>query len=267
MRIYRTYETIRLAPARLRLAVESVAHRPRHGGGGFEPRPWCLNGPAKPHASSSAATDRPTRCQGTDSVHSLRDLGGRETFVAVVKGMDDEELVRRVAEGDERALSELYDRYARPVYATGVRLLRDPHLAEELVQDAFTNVWRAAASFDPDRASFTTWLYRLTRNRATDLNRKRRVRPLLAREEPLRDISGGPEPEASVDGWDVARALSRIPSQHREVLTLAYFEGLSQREISRRTGVPLGTIKSQTTAALKRLRQAMGDSVVEGQRD
>jgi RNA polymerase sigma-70 factor, ECF subfamily len=200
-------------------------------------------------------------------VDSLIDLGGRETFVAVVKGMDDDALVSQVAKGDERALSELYDRYARLVYAMGVRLLRDSHLAEELVQDAFTNVWQAAASFDPDRASFATWLYHITRNRATDLNRKRRVRPLLAKEEPLRDVSGEPEPEMSVDGWDVAQALSRIPSQHREVLTLAYFEGLSQREISRRTGVPLGTIKSRTTAALKRLRQAMGDSVVEGQRD
>jgi RNA polymerase sigma-70 factor (ECF subfamily) len=76
-------------------------------------------------------------------------------------------------------------------------------------------------------------------------------------EAQLRAISSGPEPEASVDGWDVARALSRIPGGHREVLTLAYFEGLSQREISRRTGVPLGTIKSRTTAALKKLHQSL----------
>jgi RNA polymerase sigma-70 factor (ECF subfamily) len=76
-------------------------------------------------------------------------------------------------------------------------------------------------------------------------------------------VSGGPEPEASVDGWDVARALTRIPEEHREVLTLAYFEGLSQREISRRTGVPLGTIKSRTTAALKRLHLRMVDPAAE----
>jgi RNA polymerase sigma-70 factor (ECF subfamily) len=183
--------------------------------------------------------------------------GTRETFRPIVKGMGDEELVGQVAQGDERALSELYDRYARPVYATGVRLLRDSHLAEDLVQDAFTNVWRGAASFDPKRASFATWLYRLTRNRAVDLNRRRRVRPLSAGEEPLRNVSGGPEPEASVDLWDVAEALSLISAEHREVLNLAYFEGLSQREISQRTGVPLGTVKSRTTAALKRVRQAM----------
>jgi RNA polymerase sigma-70 factor, ECF subfamily len=177
--------------------------------------------------------------------------------------MGDEELVSRVAEGDERALSELYDRYSRPVYATGIRLLRDDHLAEELVQDAFTKVWQQAASFNPERASFATWLYRVTRNRAIDLDRRRRVRPQSAGENPLRTVPGGPEPEASVDGWDVARALSRIPEEHREVLTLAYFEGLSQREISRRTGVPLGTIKSRTTAALKRLHRSLVDPEAE----
>jgi RNA polymerase sigma factor (sigma-70 family) len=181
--------------------------------------------------------------------------GTRETFKPIVKGMGDEELVRQVAQGNERALSELYDRYSRPVYATGVRLLGDAHLAEDLVQDAFTNVWKGASSFDPSRASFTTWLYQITRNRAVDLARRRRVRPQSAGDDRLRAISGGPEPEASVDDWDVARALSRIPEEHREVLTLAYFEGLSQREISQRTGVPLGTVKGRTTAALKRLHR------------
>jgi RNA polymerase sigma factor (sigma-70 family) len=194
--------------------------------------------------------------------------GGREVFGSVVRSVEDEELIRRVAEGDDLALLELYDRYSRPVYATGIRLLGDAHLAEELVQDAFTNVWRRALSFDSSRASFATWLYRITRNRAVDLNRRRQVRPLSAGEEPLRNMSGGPEPEASVDGWDVGRALSRIPEEHREVLTLAYFEGLSQREISRRTGIPLGTIKSRTTAALKRLhRSLVNPAAQESRRD
>ena len=186
-----------------------------------------------------------------------------EKFRSVVKGMGDEELIRQVAQGDERALSELYDRYSRPVYATGVRLLGDVHLAEELVQDAFTNVWQAAASFDPSQASFATWLYRITRNRSVDLNRRRQARPQSAGDTQLHTVRGGPEPETGVDGWDVARALSRIPEEHREVLTLAYFEGLSQREISRRTGIPLGTIKSRTTAALKRLHRSLVNPAAE----
>src|ERR687890_2175488 len=189
--------------------------------------------------------------------------GGRKMFGPVVRSVEDEELICRVAEGDDLALLELYDRYSRPVYATGIRLLGDAHLAEELVQDAFTNVWRRARSFDSSRASFATWLYRITRNRAVDLNRRRQTRPLSAGEDALRNMSGGPEPEASVDGWDLARALSRIPEEHREVLTLAYFEGLSQREISRRTGVPLGTIKSRTMAALKRLHRSLVNPAAE----
>jgi len=177
-----------------------------------------------------------------------------------VRDAGDEDLMGLVAGGDERAISELYDRYSRPVYATGVRLLGDAQLAEELVQDAFTSVWRSAASFDPARASFATWLYRIARNRATDLDRRRRARPRPAGEHGLYAVPGGPRPEEAVDVWDVAAALSSIPSQYREVLELAYFEDLSQREISRRTGLPLGTIKSRTTAALKRFRRAIASS-------
>ena len=192
-----------------------------------------------------------------------RSPGWEKTFGSKMKDTGDEALVRRVAGGDERAFLELYDRYSRPVYLTGVRLLGDAFLAEELVQDAFTRVWRRAKSFESERASFSTWLYRIARNRAVDLDRRRRVRPLSVGEDPLRTVAGGPEPEASVDGWDLARALARIPDEHREVLTLAYFEGLSQREISRRTGVPLGTIKSRTTAALKRLHRTMTNPLAE----
>src|SRR5918994_2619260 len=184
----------------------------------------------------------------------------------MVKNVEDEELMHRVAHGDHRALSELYDRYSRPVFATGLRSLGDANLAEELVQDAFTKVWQEAASFDPSRASFATCLYRVTHNRIVDLARRRRVRPQSAGEDRPLEFSGGPESEASVDGWDVARALSRMPEEHREVLTLAYFVGLSQREISQRTGVPLGTIKSRTTAALKRLHRSLVNPAAEESR-
>jgi RNA polymerase sigma-70 factor, ECF subfamily len=170
----------------------------------------------------------------------------------------DEALVRRVAQsGDERALSELYDRYAGLIYGAGVRYLGDRALAEDLVQDVFTAVWRGSAGFDPSRASFATWLYRITRNRATDLIRRRRARVRTVGDE------RGPEPgEEDLAGelsqsFDVASALSRLSPTHREVLVLAYFHGLSQSEISRRTNTPLGTVKSRTTAALRALRESM----------
>jgi RNA polymerase sigma-70 factor, ECF subfamily len=175
-----------------------------------------------------------------------------------VNDVADEVLVGRVARsGDERAMSELYDRYAGLIYGAGVRYLGDRALAEDLVQDVFTAVWRNASGFDPSRASFATWVYRITRNRATDLIRRRRARVRTVGDEPPfepgeEDATGGLS-----RSFDLASALSRLSPVHREVLTLAYFEGLSQSEISRRTGTPLGTVKSRTTAALRALRETM----------
>lgn len=172
-------------------------------------------------------------------------------------GVEDEVLVRRVAAGDERALDGLYDRYAGLVYGAGTRYLGDRGMAEDLVQDVFLSVWRNAGSFDPSRASFSTWVYRITRNRATDLIRRRKAR--------VRTVDGDqpPEPESPDPSgrlsrsFDVAAALTQLSQNHREVLVLAYFEGLSQREISARTEIPLGTVKSRTTAAMRALREAM----------
>ena len=171
--------------------------------------------------------------------------------------VEDEVLVRRVASGDERALSALYDRYAGLVYGTGMRYLGDRGTAEELVQDVFTSVWRNAAGFDPARASFATWVYRITRNRVTDLIRRRKARVKTVDGEPLFE-PGETDPSGELSrNFDVAAALSRLTTVHREVLVLAYFHGFSQREISERTATPLGTVKSRTTAALRALRESI----------
>jgi len=171
--------------------------------------------------------------------------------------VEDEILVRRLATGDERALSGLYDRYAGLVYGTGMRYLGDRETAEELVQDVFTSVWRNAAGFEPGRASFATWVYRITRNRATDLIRRRKARVRTVDGEPLFEL-GETDPSGELSqNFDMAVALSRLTPVHREVLVLAYFHGFSQREISDRTATPLGTVKSRTTAALRALRKAM----------
>lgn len=174
-----------------------------------------------------------------------------------MKSETDELLVRRVAEaGDEDALSELYERYSALVYGAGVRYLGDRELAEDLVQDVFLSVWRSAGSFDPARASFATWVYRITRNRATDLIRRRRARVRVVG-EPFVETGGDDPAEELSRGFDVAAALSRLSPPQREVLDLAYFRGMSQSEISRHTGTPLGTVKSRTSAALRAMRDAL----------
>lgn len=175
-----------------------------------------------------------------------------------MRDVQDEILVRRVAEArDEDALSELYDRYAAVILGSGTRFLGDRGAAEDLLQDVFVSVWKNAAGFDPSRASFATWIHRITRNRATDLIRRRQAR--------VRTVDSDTLPEPGEDdhtnhfsrSFDVNSALVRLSSVHREVLTLAYFEGLSQREISNLTNTPLGTVKSRTTAALRALRRDM----------
>jgi RNA polymerase sigma-70 factor (ECF subfamily) len=185
-------------------------------------------------------------------------IGGDVRERLGVNDIADEVLVRRVAQsGDERALSKLYDRYSGLVYGAGIRYLGDRTLAEDLVQDVFTAVWRSAASFDPSRAGFATWMFRITRNRATDLIRRRRARVrTVGGDLPFEPGEEDPTGELS-QSFDLALALSRLSRAHREVLTLAYFHGLSQSEISRRTDTPLGTVKSRTTAALRALRESM----------
>ena len=185
-----------------------------------------------------------------------------------LKGVTDEVLISRVAgSGDERALSELYDRYGGLIYGAGIRYLGDRTLAEDLVQDVFLSVWRNAASFDASRAGFSTWVYRISRNRATDLARRRgaRVRTVAPPAEGMLPEPGeGDGAEETLRMFDVVGALSEISPVHREVLVLAYFGGLSQREISARTNTPLGTVKSRTTAALRAARERLLSTQTSG---
>ena len=179
--------------------------------------------------------------------------------------LTDEQCMTRLSGPEvEAALSALYDRYSRTVYGVGFKILGNRSLAEELVQDVFLKVWRSAGTFDPSQGSFSTWLYRVTRSAAIDLYRKRtsRVRqvPDGARHiAAARDSSAGPQEivDESWLSWRVSRALEVLDAPHREVIELAYFGGLSQREVSERTGVPLGTVKTRTARAFKRLRREL----------
>src|SRR5215203_4892479 len=185
-------------------------------------------------------------------------------------GPSDEQLMTNLDGPEvEVALSKLYDRYSRTVFGVGLKILGDRSMAEELVQEVFLKVWRSSGTFDPSRGSFSTWLYRVTRSVALDLYRKRarRVRPVSDGDPYVgsaRDSSAGPQElvDESWLSWRVSRALEVLDASHREVIDLAYFGGLSQREISERTGVPLGTVKSRTASAFERLRGelAIGDT-------
>ncbi len=175
---------------------------------------------------------------------------------------EDEELLQRIAEGDEDALLRLYDKYGRLVYSLAYRVLQDHQLAEEVTQDVFTRVWQSARTFDPRKSRFTTWLTSITRNRAIDVLRRRRVRGLTgAGEAELNTaITRADErfsPEHHIQTLAVREALRQLPPAQREVLELAYFGGMTQREIAEHLHIPLGTVKTRMRLGLLKLRDLL----------
>lgn len=180
----------------------------------------------------------------------------------------DHALVERMIAGDERALGELYDRYARTAYALAFAIVGDRDDAEEVVVDAFGQVWRGASAFDPARGSLAAWLTTITRTRALDLVRARgrRVRASL---RAAQSNDAAPEPaDRALERSDAHRvvsgALGALTEPQRRVIELAYFDGMSQSEIAVELGEPLGTVKTRIRTALERLRGALTATLRSG---
>lgn len=158
-------------------------------------------------------------------------------------------------------LEALYDAYHRQALGLALRMLGDMGEAEEVVQEAFLAAWRAGHTYDPQRGSTRTWILTLVRNRAIDVVRARRRRPVQPLDDTLDppDSSDVPHQAAlNVDAARVAEAMVRLPIEQRQTIELAYMSGLSHAEIAAQVGVPVGTVKGRIRLGLDRLRQAMG---------
>jgi RNA polymerase sigma factor (sigma-70 family) len=179
--------------------------------------------------------------------------------------LSDEAIVALAARGEETALAELYDRFGRVAYGLALRIVRDPALAEDAVQEAFLTVWRSAARFSPERAKASTWILTFVHRRAVDLVRREERR----RGEPLPDEEAASAPATEEVAWlrlereRVQAALRALPDQQREALELAYYGGFTQSELADRLGQPLGTIKSRMFAGLARLRELLEEPLYE----
>jgi RNA polymerase sigma-70 factor (ECF subfamily) len=177
----------------------------------------------------------------------------------------DRRLVRAIGLGETRALSDLYDRYARAVFGLARRILGQTDAAEEVVQDVFTQVWREAPRYDPERGAVGAWIMTLARARAIDRLRARQARPDQSRaveDAAIRPMAAaGDSPEDVIVSSDEARrvrqALDALPEQSRALIDLAYYEGLTHSEIARRTGMPLGTVKTRLRTAMHTLREVL----------
>ncbi|MEX2446606.1 MAG: sigma-70 family RNA polymerase sigma factor [Dehalococcoidia bacterium] len=180
---------------------------------------------------------------------------------------EDVELVAALADEDIRALEQLYDRYSTLAYSVSLRVLRDPQLAEDVVQEVFLRLWRQPTSYDPTRGRFISWLMSVTRNRSVDELRRvsRRRRSEQLEEQPGHELASTErldDPQAGVEiaeaRANVRAAMTRLPPSQRRVIELAYFGGLTQVEIADVTGEPLGTVKTRIRLGMNKLREALG---------
>jgi len=184
------------------------------------------------------------------------------SFRMASRELSDASLIARCAAGDDLALASLYDRYGRSAYGLALRIVRDPALAEDAVQEGFLAAWRAAPRFDAARAKASTWLLSLVHHKAVDLVRREEARPAQPTAELPEAVASDDVSRSALQGFERQRidaALDGLSTSQREVLVLAYFDGLTQTELAERLGEPLGTIKSRTHAALARLRALLGE--------
>jgi RNA polymerase sigma-70 factor (ECF subfamily) len=181
--------------------------------------------------------------------------GGGASRIALV--CSDAELIQRTGAGDRTAFEKLYQRYARPVFGLALRRLGDRGRAEDALQETFVSVWRSARTYKPERGPGAPWLYGVARNAIVDRSRARNEPPTEARDEASLDSGPDERAESAWVQWRVHRALETLPEREREVIALAYWSDLSQSEVAEKLGIPLGTVKTRTRAALAHLAEVL----------
>ena len=182
---------------------------------------------------------------------------------AQVPATVDVELLASLADGDQSAMAELYDRHSSAVFGLAFRVTRDRALAEEVTQEAFLGIWRNAARYDASRGAVRAWIMVIAHNRAIDAVRRRRPAVLSFDQDnglvetlpQLLDVWS--EVSAKFDAASVKRAFAKLPAPQSQSLELAYFSGLTQSEIAAATATPLGTVKSRVRLGLIHLREAL----------
>jgi len=174
------------------------------------------------------------------------------------------DLLTRVARGDQAAFEAVYDTLAGPVYGLINRVVRDPAQSEEVSQEVLLEVWRTAARFDPAKGTAATWVMTIAHRRAVD--RVRSATAAAAREVRSAEVPANNSDEvadtvaASLDAERVRRCLDGLTEPQRESITLAYYGGYSYRQVGERLGVALSTIKTRIRDGLIRMRDCLGVS-------
>jgi RNA polymerase sigma factor (sigma-70 family) len=178
---------------------------------------------------------------------------------------DDLELHRSLSVGDRGAFDDLYRRYSASAYGLAYRITGQQVLAQDVVHDAFMALWRAPEAFDPARGAFRTFFLSLVHHRAVDtVRREERIRARQERASNLEPLAVEDPAEGVTDAADLAdrrievrAALETLPPEQRQVLEMAYYGGKTQVQIAEEIDIPIGTVKTRTLAAMRKLRRAL----------
>jgi RNA polymerase sigma-70 factor, ECF subfamily len=199
----------------------------------------------------------PERCTTVAGRASVLTVGGTDALLAA-----------RLAAGDELALAEAFDRLASAVYGAALRVLGESNAAQDVVQDVFVELWTHPGKYDPAVGQLRTYLTVLARHRAVDVVRSELRR--IARQERHYRLAPGPwqpspgDTVAAAEAAGVVRdAVRLLPTDQRRVVELAYFEGLTYREVALAAGIPEGTAKSRLRLALAKLETALDRQLLE----
>lgn len=199
-------------------------------------------------------------------MHSKKEL--------VPGGLSDEVLAVQAARGSSAALEALYDRYASIVLGLTIKIVGDRTAAEDVLQETFWKVWKSADTYQPERGSFASWLFRIARNLAIDAYRRRSTRPQVLpdandnesvlEQVPDPEMNVAEEAQLKIQNKRIHVALASLPGVQRQVIELAYFYGMTRQEIAAATGEALGTIHTRARLGLRKLREELNTEMAEG---
>jgi RNA polymerase sigma-70 factor (ECF subfamily) len=180
------------------------------------------------------------------------------------KQAEDGALLAQVEQGNQQAMSSLFDRYSGIVYSVALRVLKDTGQAEDVMQDIFIQIWKKPGAFVSGRGSLGAWLVVVARNRAIDSLRRRRPTDSVEDVVLASSTDLAAEAERNTLMEKVRIYMHQLPPEQRKSVEMAYFDGMSHSEIAEKTGDPLGTVKTRIRLALITLRKAMQGGALPG---
>jgi RNA polymerase sigma factor (sigma-70 family) len=172
----------------------------------------------------------------------------------------EEDLIALLKSRDESAFSYLYDQYSGALFSAILKILNNHALGEEVLQEAFIRIWNNFSTYDPSRGRLFTWMLNITRNLAIDTLRSKSFKKqskIQNSENAVSYASNGINENDRFDSLGIRKQVTLLKENQKQIIDLAYFEGFTQNEISKKLGIPIGTVKTRMRSAIAELKKIL----------